>query len=608
MTTPATAATPSPAPSHAPSPAPGGAATPIGGLVARIVAGLLLGALLVVATDAGHDALQAARAEAALRVDAVAVADSLAQAAGRDAVAPGALQQSFDDLTRRHGHRLGPLFAVREGGVDEFGISRGAEIAVGIDALDAAQRDAVLDHAGALSSVAARASADKTPIAWQRLLRPLSAGGTLLAVPFRAGDDKPVSGVAGVLLRPRDQGLDLPPWRWALVLLPVLLWLVLLRLGLPALAAGASAGIATVAAAIATLPPLAGASSGGVAILAAQLLVPHDPPPLNVALDNAELWLAAALLALGAGGGAALSGLSVGLSAARRDAAPYLYVGPSVFATGLLVFLPFGVGVGLSFLGTEGEFVGLQNYSAVLQTVISADESTQLGRTFVHTVLWTAINVGFHVVIGLALALLLNRPDLRFRKVYRLLLIVPWAVPSYITALTWKWLFNTQYGPINTMLAALGVERIDWLGGGGLSAFAANLATNVWLGFPFMMVISLGALQSIPAELYEAADIDGATGWQKLRHVTLPLLKPALFPAIILGTIWTFNAFNIIYLVSGGGPDHKTEILITEAYYLFTVLRRTGLAAAYAVLIFGLLLLYTLVTNRMTRATEAVDR
>ena len=279
-----------------------------------------------------------------------------------------------------------------------------------------------------------------------------------------------------------------------------------------------------------------------------------------------------------------------------------------MFATGLLVFLPFAVGVGLSFLGTEGEFVGLQNYGAVLQTVISADESTQLGRTFVHTVLWTAINVTFHVVIGLSLALLLNRPDLRFRKAYRLLLIVPWAVPSYITALTWKWLFNTQYGPINTMLAALGVDRVDWLGGSGATAFVANLATNVWLGFPFMMVISLGALQSIPAELYEAADIDGASGWQKLRHVTLPLLKPALFPAIILGTIWTFNAFNIIYLVSGGGPDHQTEILITEAYYLFTVLRRTGLAAAYAVLIFGLLLLYTLVTNRMTRATEAVDR
>jgi arabinogalactan oligomer/maltooligosaccharide transport system permease protein len=220
---------------------------------------------------------------------------------------------------------------------------------------------------------------------------------------------------------------------------------------------------------------------------------------------------------------------------------------------------------------------------------------------------WTAINVVLHVTLGLALALVLNRPHLKGKAIYRVLLVVPWAVPSYITALTWKWLFNTQFGPINAMLSALGMEKVDWLGNDVWSNFAANLATNVWLGFPFMMVISLGALQSIPSELYEAADIDGASAWQKFRHVTLPLLRPALFPAIILGTIWTFNAFNVIYLVSGGGPDHQTDILITEAYYTFTVLRRTGLAAAYSVLIFAILLGYTLITNRKTKATEAVN-
>ena len=211
-------------------------------------------------------------------------------------------------------------------------------------------------------------------------------------------------------------------------------------------------------------------------------------------------------------------------------------------------------------------------------------------------------------VLFLALALVLNRPKLRGRAIYRLLLIVPWAVPSYITALTWKWLFNTQYGPLNAMLATMGIDPVDWLGQSVTTNFVANLATNVWLGFPFMMVISLGALQSIPTELYEAADIDGASAWQKFRHVTLPLLRPALFPAVILGTIWTFNAFNVIYLVSGGGPEHKTDILITEAYYAFAVLRRTGLAAAYSVLIFLLLLGYTLITQRKTRATEAVSK
>jgi arabinogalactan oligomer/maltooligosaccharide transport system permease protein len=137
-----------------------------------------------------------------------------------------------------------------------------------------------------------------------------------------------------------------------------------------------------------------------------------------------------------------------------------------------------------------------------------------------------------------------------------------------------------------------------------LTNFVANLVTNTWLGFPFMMVVSLGALQSIPKELYEAASIDGATRWQQFKTITLPLLKPALFPAVILGTIWTFNMFNIIYLVSGGGPDNQTNILITEAYRAFKVLGRYGFAAAYSLLIFVILFLYATVTNRVTRATE----
>ncbi len=119
-----------------------------------------------------------------------------------------------------------------------------------------------------------------------------------------------------------------------------------------------------------------------------------------------------------------------------------------------------------------------------------------------------------------------------------------------------------------------------------------------------MMVVSLGALQSIPGALYDAADVDGASAWQKFRHITLPLLKPALFPAIILGSIWTFNMFNVIYLVSGGGPDHSTEILITDAYRAFAELNRYGLAAAYSVIIFVILFLYTVMTNRITKATE----
>jgi arabinogalactan oligomer/maltooligosaccharide transport system permease protein len=198
----------------------------------------------------------------------------------------------------------------------------------------------------------------------------------------------------------------------------------------------------------------------------------------------------------------------------------------------------------------------------------------------------------------------LNRPDLKFRWIYRVLLIVPWAVPNYITALIWKWMFNTQYGAVNALLAIFGVDQIDWFGTSVLTNFVANLVTNTWLGFPFMMVVSLGALQSIPKDLYEAVKIDGANRWQSFRHVTLPLLKPALVPAVILGTIWTFNMFNVIYLVSGGGPDHQTNILITEAYDAFKVMKRYGYAAAYSLLIFVVLYAYGAMTNRITRATE----
>ena len=181
-----------------------------------------------------------------------------------------------------------------------------------------------------------------------------------------------------------------------------------------------------------------------------------------------------------------------------------------------------------------------------------------------------------------------------------MLLILPWAIPNYITALIWKGMFHYQFGAINGVLAWFGVEPVSWFGSFSTS-FAANLATNTWLGFPFMMVVTLGALQSIPSELEQAAEVDGASGWQRFRHITLPLLKPALLPAVVLGSVWTFNMFNIIYLVSGGEPDGSTEILISEAYrWAFTRQHQYGYASAYAVLIFFVLLGYSRLGNRIT--------
>jgi arabinogalactan oligomer/maltooligosaccharide transport system permease protein len=175
------------------------------------------------------------------------------------------------------------------------------------------------------------------------------------------------------------------------------------------------------------------------------------------------------------------------------------------------------------------------------------------------------------------------------KSVSRVSLILPWAVPSYVTALAWKGMFHRQFGAVNALLRAVGVAPISWFSHFA-TAFAANVATNVWLGFPFMMVVVMGGLTSVPKDVLEAAEVDGASRWQRFRFVTLPLLRPVLLPAVVLGSVWTFNMFNVVFLVSGGEPDGTTDILVSEAYrWAFTRDKQYGYAAAYAVLIFILL-------------------
>ncbi|HEX2642956.1 MAG TPA: sugar ABC transporter permease, partial [Thermoanaerobaculia bacterium] len=195
--------------------------------------------------------------------------------------------------------------------------------------------------------------------------------------------------------------------------------------------------------------------------------------------------------------------------------------------------------------------------------------------------------------------------DLAFRPIYRVLLILPWAVPTYITALVWQGMFHKQFGVVNQIIQIFGGDAIAWFDR-PLTSFLAVLTTNGWLSFPFMMVVSLGALQSISADLYEAARVDGATRWQQFKAITLPSLRPALVPAVILSVIWTFNQFNVIYLVSAGQPAGATEILITQAYKLAFEQYRYGYAAAYSTVIFLILLAYGTWQNRVTQATESI--
>ncbi len=291
------------------------------------------------------------------------------------------------------------------------------------------------------------------------------------------------------------------------------------------------------------------------------------------------------------------------LERARKNQVAYLYVAPAVIAMVILVVTPFVVGSAVSlFAHRQGEFtfVGLANFVDILLSQdFGVTDPLSFYFTLGVTILWTVTNVFLHVTIGLALAMVLRNEWVKLKGVWRVLLIVPWAVPNYITALIWRGMFHKQFGAINGILEWFGVEPVSWFSQFS-TAFAANLATNVWLGFPFMMVVTLGALQAIPRDLEEAAEVDGATRWQRFRHVTLPLLRPALVPAIVLGTVWTFNSFNIIYLVSQGEPDGATEILISEAYkWAFSRQEQYGYAAAYAVLIFFVLLGYSLFTGQL---------
>lgn len=296
--------------------------------------------------------------------------------------------------------------------------------------------------------------------------------------------------------------------------------------------------------------------------------------------------------------------MAVGVGNIQNNRLAYLYTMPALVVMGIVVIYPFVYNIVLSFSNmnlthfNNWRITGISNYISVFK------ESTFWYFLF-KTVLWTVVNVFFHVTIGIFLALILNK-DIKGKSYFRTLLILPWAVPQYITALTWRGMFNSEYGAISLTLDRLLGIQIPWLTS-EWGAFAACVITNVWLGFPFMMIVALGGLQSIPDELYEAADIDGASWFHKLKNITIPLIKPVMIPAITLGIIWTFNNFNIVWLVSNGGePADKTHILVSWIYKSGFRYFRMGYAAAFSMIIFLILLTFSWNFIKKTRATEAV--
>jgi arabinogalactan oligomer/maltooligosaccharide transport system permease protein len=230
-------------------------------------------------------------------------------------------------------------------------------------------------------------------------------------------------------------------------------------------------------------------------------------------------------------------------------------------------------------------YVGIENFIKIIT-------ESSFWIILLRTVAWTVINVVAHVTFGIFYAIILDR-DLMFKSIYRTLLVIPWAIPQYIVVLIWKGMFNYRYGAVNLLLRKIGVPGIAWLSQAN-TGFSAALIVNIWLGIPFMMMIALGGLQSIDPNFYEAAEIDGASSWQQIKHITLPLLKPVMLPAVILGVVWTFNNLRVIYLLTQNTLTNKIDILVTHVYRSAFEFYRYGYAAAFSLIIFVILLVWAI--------------
>jgi arabinogalactan oligomer / maltooligosaccharide transport system permease protein len=317
----------------------------------------------------------------------------------------------------------------------------------------------------------------------------------------------------------------------------------------------------------------------------------------------------------------------------QRNLQPYLYLVPAFAVMAVITFYPLIFQVWMSFHDfgqinfrvrnpVPAEFVGLDNYIRVATSKLQIPNFEFL-RLVLFNLWWAFSNVVVHVVIGVFVAVILNTTGLWFRGIYRAIFILPVVIPNIIVATVWRNMFDQDSGAVNLGLQGLGglfgisadhpafnlnwirqpEDPISWI---PLPlAFFAMITANTWLGWPLNSVVATGALQSIPGELYEAAEMDGASWWQKFRNVTVPFLRPAMLPYAIYGFVITFNLFFLPFFMTQGEPFGRTEILVTQAYRLAYERRLFGVAAAFAVYLFFLLLVITLITNRMAKATKS---
>jgi len=276
-----------------------------------------------------------------------------------------------------------------------------------------------------------------------------------------------------------------------------------------------------------------------------------------------------------------------------------VFVTPALLLLLLLVAYPFVMAVYFSlsnaFIGRPSHFIGITNF-------VRLWDSDTFRQTFQNAFVFTGIAVFFKVVMGIALALLLNE-QLWFKRMIRGAVLLPWVIPTALSTLGWWWMFNSLYSVVNWSGIALGImdpPGPNWLGQ-RYYAMAAVITVNIWRGLPFFAISILAALVAIPKELYEAAEADGAGASSRFWHITLPLLKPVLAVVVLFSTIFTFSDFNIVYVLTRGGPINSTHLFATLSRVVGIDTGRIGEGAAISLYLFPLLVFVVWAQLRFVR-------
>jgi multiple sugar transport system permease protein len=251
-----------------------------------------------------------------------------------------------------------------------------------------------------------------------------------------------------------------------------------------------------------------------------------------------------------------------------------------------------------SFVAGDAPFSGLDNFRTVL------DDPT-FGPAMRHTVIFTFGSIVFQYAAGLALAVFFNR-HFRLAPTLRALFLIPWLLPLIVSASTWSWMFNSESGVINYALHMVGVSPVDWLNSPDWALTSVVIA-NIWIGIPFNLVILYSGLQNIPGDLYEAASLDGAGAWQQFRRITFPLLRPVSAITLLLGLVYTLKVFDLIWIMTKGGPGDASSTLATWSYQLGfgTLLPKFGPGAAVGNILILIALVFGLLYIRVQRRQEA---